>query len=202
MRRGFALLATLFVSTALGAQTTTAIKAARLIDGTGAAVVRNGIVVVTGARIVAVGTQDAIAIPAGARTIDLGDATLLPGFVDAHVHLMGRSTGDPRSDDELVRDLPAYNAILGAANARKTLLAGFTTVRVVGAHAFADVALARAIEDGAVIGPRMQSAGHMIGATGGHCDENGFRPGIADVDYRGGIADGADEARKAVRYQI
>jgi imidazolonepropionase-like amidohydrolase len=202
VRRSLALVATLFLAGSLGAQTTTVIRAARLIDGTGAAVVRNGVVVITGDRIVAVGGHDAVTVPTGARIIDLGDATLLPGFVDAHVHLIGRPSGDAQADDELVRDLPAYSAILGVSNARKTLQAGFTTVRVVGGHAFADVALGRAIADGAVIGPRMQTAGHMIGSTGGHCDENGFRPGIIEADYRGGIADGADEARKAVRYQV
>ena len=203
MSRSLSLVVPLcLLASSLGGQSTTALKAARLIDGNGGAVVRNGVVVVTGDRIVAVGTQEAVAIPAGARTIDLGDATLLPGFVDAHVHMMGRPLGDPKSDDEIVRDLPAYGTIVGVANARKTLLAGVTTVRAVGASAFADVALGRAIADGAAVGPRIQSAGHAIGITGGHCDENGFRPGVVDSDYRSGIADGPDEARKAVRYQV
>ena len=202
MRRIVAIAATIFLATPLVAQGTTAIKAARLIDGTGAPVVRNGIVVIAGDRIVAVGTQDAVAVPADARIIDLGDATLLPGFIDAHVHLIGRPSGDAKSDEEIVRDLPAYGAILGVSHARKTLLAGFTTVRVVGSPAFGDVALGRAIADGEAIGPRMQTAGHMIGSTGSHCDENGYRPGVADFDYRHGIADGPDEARKAVRYQV
>ena len=203
MSRSLSLVVPLcLLASSLGGQSTTALKAARLIDGNGGAVVRNGVVVVTGDRIVAVGTQEAVAIPAGARTIDLGDATLLPGFVDAHVHMMGRPLGDPKSDDEIVRDLPAYGTIVGVANARKTLLAGFTTVRVVGASAFGEVALGRAIADGAAVGPRIQSAGHAIGITGGHCDENGFRPGVVDSDYRSGIADGPDEARKAVRYQV
>jgi imidazolonepropionase-like amidohydrolase len=89
------VLSLCLLASSLGGQSTTVLKAARLIDGNGGAVVRNGVVVVTGDRIVAVGTQEAVAIPAGARTIDLGDATLLPGFVDAHVHMMGRPLGDP-----------------------------------------------------------------------------------------------------------
>ena len=186
----------------LDGQSTMALKAARLIDGSGASVVRSGVVVITGDRIVAVGTESQVTIPAGARIIDLGDATLLPGFVDTHVHLIGRPLGDPKADDATVHDLPGYAAILGASNARKTLMAGFTTVRVVGAPNFDDIALRQAISDGVAIGPRMQDAGHAIGITGGHCDENGYRPGIAEADYRTGIADGADEARKAVRYQV
>lgn len=201
--RALAVAASLFVlSTALGAQSTIAIKAARLIDGTGAAVVRDGVVVVTGDRIVAVGAQTGVVLPANARVIDLGDATLLPGFVDAHVHLIGRTLADPRADEAIVRDLPAYGAIVGVANARKTLMAGFTTVRVVGSNNFDDLALRHAIDDGAVIGPRMRNAGYAIGITGGHCDENGYRPGLVEADYRTGVADGADEVRKAVRYQV
>jgi len=202
VRRFIAFVCTQFLLVApLGAQATTAIKAARLIDGAGGAVVRNGVVVVTGDRIIAVGTSAEVTIPANARIIDLGDATLLPGFVDAHVHMTGRPLADPKADDAIVRDLPGYEAILGVANAQKTLMAGFTTVRVIGSHHFDDIALRHAINDGAVIGPRMQNAGYAIGITGGHCDENGYRPGVVDADYRGGIADGGDEGRKAVRYQ-
>jgi imidazolonepropionase-like amidohydrolase len=197
------LIATLCLSTSqLGSQGTLALKAARLIDGSGAAVVRNGVVVITGDRIVAVGTQSQVSIPAGARVIDLGDATLLPGFVDAHVHLIGRPLSDSKTDDASVRDMPGYAAIQGVSNARKTLMAGFTTVRVLGAPNFDDIALREAIIDGVAIGPRMQDAGHAIGMTGGHCDRNGFRPGVVEADYRAGVADGGDEARKAVRYQV
>ncbi|MDB4881677.1 MAG: Xaa-Pro dipeptidase [Gemmatimonadetes bacterium] len=203
MRRACLLAATLSLSAAaLQAQSTTAIKAARLIDGNGGAVIRDGVVVVTDDKIVAVGAQAAVAIPANARTIDLGDATLLPGFVDAHVHLIGRPLADPKSDDAIVKDYAAYGAIVGVANAQKTLMAGFTTVRVVGGPNFDDMALRLAIRNGSAVGPRMQNAGYAIGITGGHCDENGYRPGLVDADYRTGVADGADEARKAVRYQV
>ena len=147
------------------------LKAARLIDGRGGSVVQNGVVVVTDDRIVAVGAQNDVAVPAGARVIDLGDATLLPGFVDAHVHLIGRPLSDPKSDDAIVHDLPGYAAIVGVGNARKTLMAGFTTVRVLGADDFDDIALRQAITDGVAIGPRMQDAGYAIGITGGHCDD-------------------------------
>ena len=203
------LLATLAVALPVVAQQplppapqTVVLRAARLIDGNGGPVLTNGVVVVTGDRIVAAGAQGSVSIPSNARTIDLGDATLLPGFIDAHVHLIGRPLSDPKSDDANVRDYPGYGAIVGVANARRTLLAGFTSVRMVGAPNFDDMALRQAIGAGTVPGPRIETAGHSFGITGGHCDENGFRPGLADADYRTGVADGVDEVRKAVRYQV
>jgi imidazolonepropionase-like amidohydrolase len=177
------------------------LRAARLIDGTGSPAVPNGVVVVDADRIIAVGPERAVSIPAGARRIDLGDATLLPGFIDAHTHLIGRPLGDPGADDADVRDFDSFGAILGVANAQKTLMAGFTTVRNVGSGNFDDVALRKAINEGYVPGPRMQTAGHALGITGGHCDENAFKPGLADGSPRTGIADGPDQVRQAVRYQ-
>jgi imidazolonepropionase-like amidohydrolase len=203
-----ALVAFSSITSALPAQRTEAkgsgtvvLHAARLIDGTGAPAVANGVVVVTGDRIVAVGREGSVNVPSGAARVDLGDATLLPGFIDAHVHLIGRPLGDPGADDAFVRDFQAFGAILGVANAQKTLMAGFTTVRNVGALNFDDLALRKAINEGYVVGPRMQAAAHAIGITGGHCDENGFRPGLADGTPRDGIADGPEQIRQAVRYQ-
>jgi len=192
--------------TSLGAQElkgsgTVALRAARLIDGTGAAAITNGVVVVTDDKIVAAGKQGAVTIPAGAKLVDLGDVTLLPGFVDAHTHIIGRELADPQANDAAVRDYQATGAIIGVANAQKTLLAGFTTIRNVGAPDFDDMALRKAVNEGNVIGPRMQNAGHAIGITGGHCDENGFRPGLMDGSPMLGIADGPDQIRAAVRYQ-
>ena len=178
-----------------------ALRAARVIDGTGAAAIQNGVVVITDDKIVAVGKQGAVTIPAGAKVIDLGNATLLPGFIDAHTHIIGRTLGDPAGDDAAVRDYEAFGAILGVTNADKTLMAGFTTIRNVGAPNFDDMALRKAVNDGFVKGPRMQNAGHAIGITGGHCDENGFKPGLMDGDPKTGIADGPDQIRAAVRYQ-
>ena len=178
------------------------LRAARVIDGTGAAPIANGEVVVTNDRIVAVGRQGAVAEPAGARIVDLGDATLLPGFIDAHVHIIGRSLGQPGAADAEVRDYAGFGAIVGAENARRTLMNGFTTIRVVGSPDFTDVALRKAIDEGWTVGPRMQVAAHSIGITGGHCDENGYRPGLMDGDPRTGIADGVEQIRAAVRYQV
>jgi imidazolonepropionase-like amidohydrolase len=181
---------------------TVVLRAARLIDGTGAAPVQNGVVVITDDKIVAVGRDGAVAVPQGAKVVDLGDATLLPGFIDAHTHIIGRTLGDPAADAAAVRDYESFGAIVGVENARKTLMAGFTSIRNVGAPNFDDMALRKAVDEGFVVGPRMENAGHSFGITGGHCDENGFRPSLVDADYRTGAADGIDEVRKAVRYQV
>ena len=198
----FALAVISAVSVPLSAQTTTVIRAARMMDGTGGAVVRNAAVVVTGERIVAAGAAASIATPSGARVIDLGDVTLLPGFIDAHTHIIGRTLGDPMADLAVVKDYDSYGAIIGVANARNTLMAGFTTIRVVGSSNFDDMALRQAITDGRVAGPRMENAGHAIGITGGHCDENGFKPGLINLGPKDGVADGPDQVRAAVRYQV
>jgi imidazolonepropionase-like amidohydrolase len=165
-------------------------------------VVRNAAVIVTGDRIVAAGPSGSTAVPAGATIVELGDVTLLPGFIDSHTHITGRTLGDPMGDVASVRDYPAYGAILGVANARNTLMAGFTSIRVVGSGNFDDMALRQAISDGRAVGPRMQNGGHSLGITGGHCDSNGWRPGINEVGLEKGIANGPDEVRAAVRYQV
>jgi imidazolonepropionase-like amidohydrolase len=181
----------------------TVLRAARLIDGTGRPPVSNAVVVISGDRITAAGPASGVRVPAGAKVIDLGDVTLLPGFIDAHTHLIGRVLGDPEAEASVVKDYSSFGAILGVVNAQRTLLAGFTTVRNVGAHGeFDDVALRKAINDGWVEGPRMQTAGHAIGITGGHCDENAYRPGLLDGSIRDGIADGTEQVRAAVRYQV
>ncbi len=187
---------------AASSPTVTVLHAARLFDGTGAAPISDAVIVVTGDRITAVGPASKVTVPAGARSVDLGSATLLPGFIDAHTHIIGRALSDPMSDEAIVKDYQSYGAIVGVANARKTLLGGFTSIRNVGAPGFDDMALRAAVDADVVPGPRMENAGHSFGITGGHCDENGYRPGLEDRDYRDGVADGPEEIRKAVRYQV
>lgn len=177
-----------------------ALKAAQIIDGTGAEPIKNGVIIVTDNKITAIGVN--VQIPANAKIIDLGNTTLMPGFIDAHTHLIMRVLGDPEGNNARFRDYDSIAAILGVGHAEKTLMAGFTTVRNVGAPNFDDLALRKAINDGWIIGPRMLTAGHSLGITGGHCDENGFKPGAADGDYKTGIADGVDQVRAAVRYQV
>jgi imidazolonepropionase-like amidohydrolase len=181
----------------------TAIRAGVLIDGTGAAPVRNAIILVQGERITAVGP--AVAIPKGAKVVDLSGETVLPGFIDAHVHLIGRIIGDGDWQHSTVTELPSAMTLLGAAHAQQTLEAGFTTVRVVGSPEFADLGLRDAIDAGWVPGPRILGAGIAVGARGGHCDETaGFNPGTFghEAGFQDGVADGVDQARSAVRYMV
>ena len=195
------LLPLLFLANSVfAADTVIAIKAARMVDGTGAPPVTNAVVIVTNNTITASGAN--IPIPANARIIDLGDATLMPGFIDAHTHLVGRTLGEPGWNESAVRDYDGYVAIRAVPNAEATLLAGITTVRNVGAPNFDDMALRQAIDEGYVRGPRMQTAGHAIGITGGHCDDNGFKPGLLERGPRDGVANGPDEVRAAVRNQV
>jgi imidazolonepropionase-like amidohydrolase len=181
---------------------TIVLRAARMITIASPSVIANAAVVVRGDTIIAAGSASGIAVPAGARVVDLGNVTLLPGFIDAHTHVIGRTLGDPMGDVAEVKDYPGYGAILGVENARKTLMAGFTSIRVLGSPNFDDMALRQAIADNRAIGPRMENAGHALGITGGHCDSNGWAPGIVERDYRDGVANGVDEVQRAVRYQV
>ena len=108
----------------------------------------------------------------------------MPGFIDAHTHIIGRTLGDPAGENARFRDYDSFGAILAVGNAERTLLAGFTTIRNVGAGNFDDLALRKAINEGWVAGPRMLTAAHSLGITGGHCDDNGFKPGVADGDFK------------------
>jgi imidazolonepropionase-like amidohydrolase len=141
-------------------------------------------------------------LPADAQLVELGDHTLMPGLLDMHTHI----NGDWFTGDDWVT-IPVYETaadwgIRGVVYAERTLLAGFTTVRDVGAlPGFPDIALMRAIDRGFVPGPDMWPAGHFISTTGGHCDITGFAPGIQELGPKQGIADGVDEVIKAVRYQ-
>jgi imidazolonepropionase-like amidohydrolase len=182
---------------------TIVLKAARLFDGRGDSAVPNGVVIIEGGILKAVGSG--IPVPAGARVIDLGDSTLLPGLIDAHTHITGESSDNwlQGTMDNLRRTLPEA-AIRTTAYARKTLMAGFTTVRDVGSGEYVDVGLRDSIRAGVVPGPRIQAAVHALGARGGHCDETGFpynRFGD-EPDPRRGIAAGADQFRDAVRFQV
>lgn len=179
-----------------------AVKAARLFDGKADALVANGVVLVQGSKILAVGSN--LAIPAGAETIDLGDATLSPGFIDAHTHLTGESTDDWKQQfvDGFRREV-SEKAIESTVHARKVLEAGFTTVRDVGSSDMLDVGLRNAIARGLVPGPRMLVSVHALGSRGGHADETGLRHDlIKELGPAEGIAHGPDGFREAVRFQV
>ncbi len=208
MRRAITLLAlTLCCGAACEAQSqkpapkTIVLKAARMFDGKSESVARPGFIVITDGRIAAVGAG--AAIPSGAEVIDLGDATLLPGFIDAHTHLSMEASDDwNQARLNRLQKPVAQQALEASANARKTLLAGFTTVRDVGSSDYIDVGLRNAIRDGKVVGPRMLVTVHAIGSTGGHCDrDGGFRAGLfgRETDPLDGVINGPEEARRAVR---
>ena len=180
---------------------TMVLKAAHLFDSTGTALKDGAIVVVRGDRIVSVGTA---AAPAGARVIDLGEATLLPGFIDAHTHLTLEFQKDYYHFiyDRLMR-FPAEQAMYAAMYARRTLEAGFTTVRNVGAYDFVDVGLRNAINAGVAEGPRILTAVHGLGSPGGHFDDYSFPPDkVKPWGPIEGICSGPEECREAVRYQM
>src|SRR6266568_267532 len=191
------------------ADETIALKAARLFDGKSSSLVQNGVVIVQGDKIVDAGSN--LPIPSGAQVIDLGDATLSPGFMDAHTHLTADFSGN--YNERRLRELDlnvSEQAINATAFARATVEAGFTTVRdlgsrFVGSREFVDVALRNSINKGVVVGPRMLVATKGIGATGGHFDPtSGFRDFLfgREPDYTDGIADGPDEIRKVVRFEV
>jgi len=197
----FALLAC--VACGLVPAQTTVVKATRLFDGKSNSVQQPGIVVVDGGRIVAVGPQ--ASTPAGAQVLDLGDATLLPGFLDAHTHLNQEGSTDPRQDriDRFERTT-AEQALIAATYARKTLMAGFTTVRDLGSSDFIDVGLRNAIARGHAVGPRILASVRGIGSTGGHCDPTNslrfglLQPGVEQIT----VANGPDAMRAAVRWNV
>jgi imidazolonepropionase-like amidohydrolase len=201
MRSG--VLAVLLATATAARAETVVLKAARLFDGRGDSTVSNAVVIIDGGKITAVGSG--LATPAGARVIDLGDATLLPGFIDAHVHLTGESSDDwYRAAVEGFRRTVPEKTLRATEFVRRTLMAGFTTVRNVGAEDYIDVGLRNAIEAGIIPGPRMLVATQALGARGGHCDTTGFpyllfgkEPGIAE-----GIASGPDAFRDAVRFEV
>lgn len=171
------------------------LKAARMLDVVSGRMLPNATLVVEGTRITAVNPSST---PEGTHVMDLGDVTLLPGFIDVHTHLEGEITAASFTAP-VTRTLA--DATLGAVKyGERTVKAGFTTVRDFGGDA--TVAYGRAVERGDVVGPHVVPSRAPLGVTGGHCDVTGFAPGIAEQDWREGVADGVDEVLKAVRYQI
>ena len=179
------------------------LKAAGYVDVEAGEIVRPGIVKVDGDRIVGVGGA-----PEG-ELIDLGDAILLPGLMDMEVNLLMGGRGENPGLSQ-VQDDPPTRVLRAVGNARRTLRAGFTTVRNLGLFVktggyLLDVALGKAIDAGWIDGPRIVPAGHAITPTGGHLDPTmfaAFMPGVLELTVEEGIANGIDEIRKAVRYQI
>lgn len=179
---------------------TIAIKSGKVIDVETGKVLQSQIILIDSNLITAIGPD--IKIPAGARVIDLGNATVLPGLIDCHTHITSQPSGDYYGD--IFRKSPIDYAVTAHIYAKRTLHAGFTTCRDLGSGAFVDVALRNAINNGVVEGPRLLVAGLYIGSTGSHGDLNGYSPYL---DWKfppemSGVANGVDEVRKQVRYNV
>lgn len=175
----------------------TYLTAGAMLDVESGALIENPALVVRDGRIVALGTRSSLDAPEGATVVDLADATLLPGLMDMHVHLSGDAGGNFFAG--LSYSVPRQ-AIVASKNARKTLMAGFTTVRDVGASGYSVIAVRDGINAGDIVGPRIFAVGHAIGITGGHCDNNFFPPEMQAKS--GGAADGPWAVRAKVREQI
>jgi imidazolonepropionase-like amidohydrolase len=179
-----------------------ALKAAHLFDSVSGKLIDHGVVIVTGTKIQAVGSD--LKIPDDAQVIDLGDATLLPGFIDAHVHLSQEAGQNWYRDwfNNIMR-FPAEQALYGAHYAKATLEAGITTVRDLGSTEYLALGLRNAINAGQIPGPRMLVANYAVGSTGGHADQDPLpSQRVAVAGPIQGVCNGADECRAAVRYQI
>jgi imidazolonepropionase-like amidohydrolase len=204
---GAAALGLMAVNSAWSAEPATAsppivLRAAHLFDSVSGKLVDHGVIVVSGTQIQAVWSN--AKIPEGSKVIDLGDATLLPGFIDAHVHLSQESSPNWYHDwyDGIMR-FPAEQALYGAHYAKVTLEAGITTVRDVGSTDYISLGLRNAINAGVIPGPRMLVSNYAIGSTGGHADQDPLpSQRIAVAGPLQGVCNGPDECRAAVRYQI
>jgi len=173
------------------------IEAGKLVDTVSGRVLDNQMILVEDGKIAAIGARSEIegmTLPDALERIDLSEYTVLPGLMDSHVHLIGNS--NLHGYKSLAESTPSA-AIYGTVNAEKTLMAGFTTVRNLGAPGFADIDLMNAIDAGAITGPRMIPAGRSIGITGGHCDNN-LLP-FEEQKTSGGVADGPWAVRAKVR---
>jgi imidazolonepropionase-like amidohydrolase len=193
------LAAVAAVSIAAPATAATVITADRMLDvKTGRYIANPAILVGDDGRIDEIGTLASMRLPAGTKHIDMPGETLLPGLIDMHVHLnslaeIGGYQGLKYTD--------SFWATIGPANAKKTIDAGFTTVRNVGSPDFDDVALEEAIDGGWVVGPRIVPATYLLGATGGHCDDtNGLPPSLGADKTGPGIVTSPEQAREKVRW--
>ena len=182
----------------------TAVRSTRMLDVKSGQYLSDAVILIQNGKIAEVGSG--LTVPAGAKVIDAGAATLLPGLIDVHSHLMARMREGNQVENytlQLATKSEAYRALEGAADARLTLQAGFTTVRDVEneGSGYADVALRTAIERGLVEGPRMQVATRAIAATGGYFPER-LSPDLNGFPRGAQMITGTDEARRAVREQV
>jgi imidazolonepropionase-like amidohydrolase len=179
------------------ANDTVVVRASAYLDVASGKTITPANIVIEGGNIVAINPAT---LPTDASTVELPGLTVLPGMIDIHTHL-SYEIGPGWTTQVVTWTIGEY-ALRSAKNASKTLMAGFTTIREVGAPGLVDVATMKAVERGDIIGPHIIPSGNALSITGGHCGPTGFAPGVAEGDYRSGIADGVDEVLKAIRYQI
>jgi imidazolonepropionase-like amidohydrolase len=175
----------------------TLVRAGHLLDVKTGKILDGQTIVVTGDTISSVAASSAVPTQPGDTVVDLGDRTVMPGLIDVHTHITGEPNFDPYFE---LTQTDAKEAIQGVVNARTTLMAGFTTIRNVGAGGYTDVDLRDAINQGQVPGPHMQVSGPALGITGGHCDEN-----LLPIKYHvtgEGVADGIAGVQQKVRQNI
>lgn len=191
-----AMVLVCFTTLAMGQARHVAVHAGHMLDVKSGKTLNDQIIVIEDGKIASVGAAAQANVPSDAVRIELPNATVLPGLIDAHTHL----TMDPKFGYERLSISVSREALIGAKNARTTLLAGFTTVRNVGASEYSDVALRDAINAGDVPGPRMLVSGPALSITGGHCDNN-----MLPFEYHAtetGVADGIAAVQHKVRENI
>lgn len=177
--------------------TRTLVRAGHVLDVKTGRLADAQTIVIQGDVIKSIGPSASLTPQAGDKIVDLGDMTALPGLIDVHTHVTGNPDFDPYKE---LTETDAKEAINGVVNARTTLLAGFTTIRNVGAGGYVDVDLRDAINAGQVIGPHMLVSGPPLGITGGHCDDN-----LLPIQYHqvgDGVADGIAAVQQKVRQNI
>ena len=175
----------------------TLLRAAHMLDVKTGKLLDGQTIVVAGDTIQSISPTASVAAQPGDQVIDLGGMTVLPGLIDVHTHLTMNPDFDPYRE---LTSTDAKEAINGVVNARTTLLAGFTSVRNVGAGGYTDVDLRDAVDSGQIAGPHMQVSGPLLGITGGHCDEN-----LLPIKYHAvgdGVADGIAQVQHMVRQNI
>lgn len=177
------------------------VRAAHLIDTAAGVVRENQAILIEGEKVKQVGPAADLAkdLSPGVRVLDLGDATIIPGLIDCHTHV----TSQPENYyEDIFRKSPIDVATTSHIYARRTLLAGFTTIRNVGAEEYTDIALRAAIDSGKIPGPRMLCAAVALGSTGGHVDLNGFSPYLDFKTIAPAVANGPEQIREAIRRNV
>jgi len=175
----------------------TLVRTGHLLDVKTGKILDGQTIVVSGDSISSVAATSSVPTQPGDTVVDLGNMTVMPGLIDVHTHITGEPNFDPYFE---LTQTDAKEAIQGVVNARTTLMAGFTTIRNVGAGGYTDVDLRDAINQGQVPGPHMQVSGPALGITGGHCDEN-----LLPIKYHvtgDGVADGIAGVQQKVRQNI